>query len=249
MAEKVLTPKIEALTAYANTITGKNDTTLSDAVASLADGYGGGGGVSVTRGMVFTAFDANDNPTAVDIYGDVPPYAIGYYSNGNGFGKYITSVTFHGNPTKIGAGAFQGTAITTLDIPDSIDSIGSQILRSNTAIAHYKHENARDLYGYGKPGVAALNYAPAANLVDIQLGAVGKAVTALYRQAFNNMTNVPTSTFTLYVYTTGDNVDSFLTTIRGILTHPTVVFKASEATTYNGTSYSAGDTILTSTPT
>ena len=40
---KVLTPKIEALTAYANEITGKNDTTLSDAVASLADGYGGGG--------------------------------------------------------------------------------------------------------------------------------------------------------------------------------------------------------------
>lgn len=44
MAEKVLTPKIEALTAYANTITGKSDTNLSDAVASLADGYGGGGG-------------------------------------------------------------------------------------------------------------------------------------------------------------------------------------------------------------
>ena len=38
---KVLTPKIEALTAYANGITGKNDTTLSDAVASLANGYGG----------------------------------------------------------------------------------------------------------------------------------------------------------------------------------------------------------------
>lgn len=43
MVEKILTPKIEALTAYANEITGKNDTTLSDAVASLADGYGGGG--------------------------------------------------------------------------------------------------------------------------------------------------------------------------------------------------------------
>lgn len=43
MVEKVLTPKIEALTAYANEITGKNDTTLSDAVASLVDGYGQGG--------------------------------------------------------------------------------------------------------------------------------------------------------------------------------------------------------------
>ena len=35
-----LTTKINALTAYANEITGESDTTLSDAVASLADGYG-----------------------------------------------------------------------------------------------------------------------------------------------------------------------------------------------------------------
>lgn len=42
MVEKILTPKIEALTAYANEITGKNDTTLSDAVHSLGGGYGGG---------------------------------------------------------------------------------------------------------------------------------------------------------------------------------------------------------------
>ena len=39
-----LTDAINALTTYANTITGASDTTLSDAVESLADGYGGGGG-------------------------------------------------------------------------------------------------------------------------------------------------------------------------------------------------------------
>lgn len=38
-----LTDSIEALTAYANGVTGESDTTLSDAVASLADGYGQGG--------------------------------------------------------------------------------------------------------------------------------------------------------------------------------------------------------------
>lgn len=37
-----LTDSIEALTTYANGVTGEFDTTLSDAVASLADGYGGG---------------------------------------------------------------------------------------------------------------------------------------------------------------------------------------------------------------
>ena len=38
-----LTDGIEALTSYANEITGESDTTLSDAVASLTDGYGGEG--------------------------------------------------------------------------------------------------------------------------------------------------------------------------------------------------------------
>lgn len=37
-----LTDSINALTQYANETTGKQDTTLSDAVGSLVDGYGGG---------------------------------------------------------------------------------------------------------------------------------------------------------------------------------------------------------------
>ena len=39
-----LTDAINALTTYANEITGQSDTTLSDAVESLVDGYGGGSG-------------------------------------------------------------------------------------------------------------------------------------------------------------------------------------------------------------
>lgn len=37
-----LTDGINALTAYANEVTGASDTTLSDAVGRLCDGYGGG---------------------------------------------------------------------------------------------------------------------------------------------------------------------------------------------------------------
>lgn len=39
-----LTDAIEALTTYANETTGASDTTLSDAVGTLVDGYGQGGG-------------------------------------------------------------------------------------------------------------------------------------------------------------------------------------------------------------
>lgn len=40
-----LTDAITALTTYSNTVTGASDTTLSDAVATLAAGYGGGGSI------------------------------------------------------------------------------------------------------------------------------------------------------------------------------------------------------------
>lgn len=43
MAETPLTDSIEALTTYANQTTGASDTNLSDAVYTLARGYGGGG--------------------------------------------------------------------------------------------------------------------------------------------------------------------------------------------------------------
>ena len=47
-----LTDAINALTTYSNTVTGASDQTLSDAVATLAAGYGGGGSVDdVARGL------------------------------------------------------------------------------------------------------------------------------------------------------------------------------------------------------
>ena len=47
-----LTDKINALTAYANEVTGKSDTTLSEAVHTLADGYGQGGGDTIWPAIV-----------------------------------------------------------------------------------------------------------------------------------------------------------------------------------------------------
>lgn len=44
-----LTDAINALTTYANSVTGASDTTLSDAVDTLAAGYGGGGGGSIPK--------------------------------------------------------------------------------------------------------------------------------------------------------------------------------------------------------
>ena len=53
-----LTDSIEALTTYANGVTGESDTTLSDAVASLADGYGGGSGLVYEEGTYTATEDS-----------------------------------------------------------------------------------------------------------------------------------------------------------------------------------------------
>lgn len=49
-----LTSNINALTEFANSVTGESDTNLSDAVHTLADGYGQGGGESNTVTGTFT---------------------------------------------------------------------------------------------------------------------------------------------------------------------------------------------------
>jgi len=241
-----LTDSINALTAYANEITGASDTTLSDAVYSLVEGYGQGGGVSITDGMVITEWDAaGTRPKAVEIYGNVPIYMFGHYNNASSLGINLTSVTFH-NTERIGSGAFQRAGLQSITIPDSVNSIGEQCFRGQTALAHYVHENARDLYGYNKPAVKALNYG-LNHLEDMQLGAVGKPVTTIYKDAFSNNNAPSTAVFTIYA--TGDRVGTLLTAMRTYLTTQQIVFKAAEATTYNGTSYAAGDTIIiTSTP-
>lgn len=55
-----LTDAINALTTYANTVTGASDTTLSDAVATLASGYGGGGSYTYYDYIMNTAVNTND---------------------------------------------------------------------------------------------------------------------------------------------------------------------------------------------
>lgn len=49
-----LTDAINALTTYANGITGASDTTLSDAVRTLADGYGGEEVYTAPNGLIYT---------------------------------------------------------------------------------------------------------------------------------------------------------------------------------------------------
>ena len=237
--------QLQALISYSNNKTGVSDTTLSDAVTRLVTGYGGG---NIENGIVFTELNNDGRPISADIYGDVPSYAFGHITATSVLGGYLTNVTFKGNTTKIGAGAFQkNAALTELIIPDSVTTIGNQVLRGCTGMVSYIHENAGNFYGVRSPASQAIfsNWT-ATSLETLQLGAVGKPVTALSRVAFDAV-NFP-ATANVIIYCSGEDVDTYLEAVRVNVTKATVTFKASEATTYNSTSYVAGDTILTDVP-
>lgn len=259
MVEKVLTSKIEALTAYANGVTGESDTTLSDAVASLADGYGGGG---ISDGYEITALDVDGFPTAVDHYGtEVHRQQYWNRTGSDGFWHNLTSITFKDVVTSIGASAFYSCVdLTTIDVKNivSVAGTGFQLCTSLTSLDFPKLTSVGQGAFLGCTAVINASFPMLTNcnvqrvlrgclaLENVQLGSIGHGVTTLHNLFFEQDTQ---TSLTITIYTTGSYADTLVTNARNSATNATIVIKASEATTYNGTSYSAGDTILTSTPT
>ena len=255
-----LTDSIEALTTYANGVTGESDTTLSDAVASLADGYGQGGGIS--DGYEITALNTDGFPTAVDHYGtEVHRQQYWNRTGSDGFWRNLTSITFKDVVTSVGQSAFYScvdlttidtkdivsvqatgfqscTSLTSLDFP-KLTSVGQNAFTSCTAV---KHAIFPILTNCSVQRVLRGCLA----LEDVQLGSVGYGVTGLSNLFFEQDTQTG---LTITVYTTGSYADTAVANARNGATNATIVIKASEATTYDGTSYATGDTILTSTPT
>lgn len=102
-----LTDAINALTQYANETTGASDTNLSDAVGTLIDGYGQGGGGWTTDGIASRAEPSGDITITLADGQTVGERAFQNCKN-------ITGVTFTGSPY-IGPNAFSGcTGLRTL---------------------------------------------------------------------------------------------------------------------------------------
>lgn len=82
-------------------------------------------------------------------------------------------------------------------------------------------------------------------LTNLQIGSVGYGLSQAFSERnFNNNTQLG---LTVTVFVKTDIVDTLVANIRNGATNATIIIKAAEATTYNGTEYAAGDTIVTST--
>lgn len=83
------------------------------------------------------------------------------------------------------------------------------------------------------------------SLETLDVGSIGHAVTSWGSGNFDGCTQ---SGLVVTLYTTGKKVDALNASVRDGATNATIIIKAAEDTTYNGATYAAGDTIITSTP-
>ena len=223
------------------------------------------GGAAITDGIVVKARDAAGFPTEADVYGNIYPYQFSY--NGNYYHETIgwrslSKLTLKSGQTVLKEGCFAYLPLVQLNGLEGITTIekncliGTKLVEINlpnavfgNVIAPFSGNNAlKKLYCPKLTGnLTAGTYEFAGNCTALEeavLGSVGHTVTN--NNSINSFKNCTQSGLSITVFTNAANVDSLLTNIRNGATNATIIIKAAEATTYNGTSYAAGATIITS---
>ena len=223
------------------------------------------GGTQMTDGIVVKARDASGFPTEADVYGNLYPYQFSY--NGNYYHETIgwrslSKLTLKSGQTVLKEGCFAYLPLVQLNGLEGITTIEKNCLISTklveinlpnavfgNVIAPFSGNNAlKKLYCPKLTGnLTAGTYEFAGNCTALEeavLGSVGHTVTN--NNSINSFKNCTQSGLSITVFTNAANVDKLLANIRNGATNATIIIKAAEATTYNGTAYAAGETIITS---
>ena len=224
------------------------------------------GGTQVTDGIVVKARSAEGFPTEADVYGDLYPYQFSYdgpYYHGTIGWRSLSKLTLKSGQTVLKEGCFAYLPLAQLNGLEGITALAKSCLR-NTKLVEINLPNA--VFGnvitpFSENTALKRLYCPkltgslttgthefAGNCTALEeavLGSVGHTVTD--NNSINSFKNCTQSGLSITVFTNAANVDKLLANIRNGATNATIIIKAAEATTYNGTAYAAGDTIITST--
>ena len=263
--------KSEDLTAVADAIRAKGGT---DAQLTFPSGFVGAvqaisAGTTITDGIVVKARDAEGYATEVDFYGTVvQKYQFGQGSNNTVGFMRLKKVNYKNACTTIKEGAFANSGKNSespAPIPETLTEIEARAFRSsqyisaelpisltgrlpdnlfseNTVIKTIKAPGITSLDTLGGTGNG--QFLKCTGLENCEIGSIGYGVTYCETWNFKDCTQ---SGLTITVYTNGAYADTAVANIRNGATNATIIIKAAEATTYNGTAYAAGDTIVTST--
>ena len=197
---------------------------------------GGGGGTEITDGIVVKEFTSGNFAASVKVYcssNKLWKYALAGGSQSPWRG--VARVELPENLTDFSNNyVFYNSGITEITLPNAIN------------VGQYTFYDCRSLKNVNLPKCATLGsqaFVGGAVYETINIGSVGQPCTSINNTAFKNHPYSDTIT----VYTTSAYADTALTNIRNGATNATIIIKASEDTTYNGTSYAAGETMITST--
>lgn len=141
--------------------------------------------------------------------------------------------------TKLVSNGCKGSGITSAELPE-LTEIG------NAAFAECKRVKVISIPKITKLGqYTSSMFKGCVLLENVEVGSVGYPVVSWGPKNFDGCTQ---SGLIVTLYTTGEKVDALNASIRDGATNATIIIKAAEDTTYNGATYVAGDTIITSTP-
>ena len=225
----------------------------------------GGGGAAITDGIVVKARDASGFPTEADVYGELYPFQFSYdgpyYHNTSGW-RSLNKLSLKSGQTALKDGCFSYLPLVQLNGLESITAIEKLCLIStklveinlpNAVFENVKSPFSRNdalkrLYCPKLTGALTAGTFEFAGdctaLEEAVLGSIGHTVTN--NNSINAFKNCTQSGLSITVFTNAANVDSLIASIRNGATNATIIVKASEDTTYNGTVYEAGATIITS---
>lgn len=173
----------------------------------------------------------------------------------------MTSVILPVNTITLGTGAFSNcSSLTTINNLSNVTTLNNGTFSGCTSLTEINLPNVNAIFDNLFSGCRNLQriYLPqitnigrngsftnCTSLEYLQIGSVGKGIT---NAGIGALTGVTQSTLTVEAYVIESIIDTFLANLRNKLTNATIILKAAVDLTYNGASYSAGDTILTSTP-
>ena len=215
-----------------------------DVILARKLGGGSGGGGGITDGIVIKARDAAGYATEADVYIGSAGFANcgcgTAYNVATPFYK-LAAANIMGKPSFLPERVFQNCQVLSTivgDFSEVADIRGSAFYGCkllSTPLSFPKFTGITD---------NDIRFQNCINLPSVQLGSIGYGITSFRNTFFSNCSQ---SALTVTAYTSGDFVDEILPKIRNGATNATIIIKASEGTTYNGASYAAGETLITST--
>lgn len=219
-----------------------------------------GGGASLENGIEIVKVDSSNRPTEIKVYGnDLSPNIFGYISAYEGW-KYLAKVQLMGERIRLRGYTFAFTRVTEINLENVVsvnvaDFRGSSLKIANLSqctdyIQNYTFQgsNLEEIYAPKIYRLYSLNSASGCfrgctYLKTAIFGSVGHKITSTTQYDFGGCTQ---SDLTITFFTDGSHTDTILANCRAGATNATIIIKSSEDTTYNGETYLAGETILTS---